>query len=108
MVLVDSVGAWVAAVDAGEVSVEEDSSFFGYSWVRKDSIKPGIRSLRKDEEYIRRGSCTIRVLLTFFLSRLEVPLPLRDGVLGPLKRSKKLILTGWPFALRRGAISTDI
>ncbi len=98
----------MATVDAGEVSVEEDSSFFGYSWVKKDTIKPGIRSLHKNEEYIRRVSCMIGVLLTFFFSRLEVPLPLRDGVLGPPKRSKKLILTGWPFALRRGAISTDI
>lgn len=41
----------------------------------------------------------IRVLLAFFLSMFGVPLPLRVGVLAP-KRSKKLNLTGWPFALR--------
>ena len=41
----------------------------------------------------------LRVLLTFFLSTLQ----LRDGMLGP-KMSVKVILTGWPFALRKGAI----
>ena len=48
----------------------------------------------------------IKVLLTFFLSWRGVPLPLRDGVPGA-KRSKKLILTGWPFALRRGAMLVE-
>ena len=38
----------------------------------------------------------IRLMLTFSLS-------IRGGLLGP-KRSKKLILTGWPLALRNGAI----
>lgn len=46
-------------------------------------------------------------LLTFFPSRLEVLLPLRDGMLG-VNRSRKLILTGWPLALRRGAMLVDI
>lgn len=45
----------------------------------------------------------VTVLLTAFLSGRELPLPLRDGVLGP-KRSKKLILTGWPFPFTRGAM----
>ena len=38
----------------------------------------------------------IRLMLTFSLS-------IRGSLFGP-KRSKKLILTGWPFALRNGAM----
>ena len=59
------------------------------------------RRLRRNENNIGE---MIEVLLTDFLAdERRVPRPPRDGGIGP-KRSKKLILTGWPFAFRRGAI----
>ena len=45
-------------------------------------------------------------MLTFFLSMRETPVLLRDDVLAP-KISRKLILTGWPFALGRFGIVFD-
>ena len=62
-----------------------------------------IEDCRHAEEYTDGIGCLIKVLLTDFFAEREVPRPPRYGVLGA-KRSKKLSLTGWPFALRRGAI----
>ena len=105
MITIGSVGASVATVDWGDVSVVgEDSSVFDYSRVRENiEQRSSTGSVQRDDGPTGKVRCMIRDLLTFFLSLRGIPLPLRDGVLGP-KRSKKLILTGWPFAFRKGAM----
>ena len=105
MIAVGSVRASVAAVDWGDVSVVgEDSSVFDYSRVRQNiEQRSSTGGVQRDDGSTGKVRCMIRDLLTFFLSPRGIPLPLRDGVVGP-KRSKKLILTGWPFAFRKGAM----
>ena len=105
MITVGSVGASVAAVDWGDVSVVgKDSSVFDYSRVRENiEQRSSTGSVQRDDGSTGKVRSMTTDLLTFFLSPRGIPLPLRDGVLGP-KRSKKLILTGWPFAFRKGAM----
>ena len=106
-VAVGSVGACVAAVDWGEVSVEgDDSSFFGYFSVRWDCMSVTHWRLLYGLGCIGRVNCKVMVMLTFFLSMRGIPELLRDGVLAP-KMSRKLSLTGWPFAFWRFGIVFD-
>ena len=86
--------------------MEEDSSFFGLSRVRElFGQRLGNRCFQRKNTPVE--SDVWLIVLTFFLSTREVAWPLRDGLLGA-NRSKKLILTGWPFPLRRGAMLVEI
>ena len=69
----------------------------------------GVRHWRVSENFGCVGivRCEAIVMLTFFLSMRGIPELLRDGVLDP-KMSRKLILTGWPFALCAFGIVADI
>ena len=92
----------MAAADWGDASDEEGSFFFERCCIResfegKRNIQ--IKVLDAIADDIGAAGRVIKVSLTVFGARL----PPREGLLGP-NRSKKLILTGWPLALRNGAI----